>query len=1171
MGSWLCFSSALAPAAPQPYLVKNINRVHAEAPGPASFFLGNLDDVTLFAAADREHGDEPWVSDGTVEGTSRLADLTPGPMSSSPRVAARLGDRLIFAASPDGGNPTDLWSTDGTTPGTLRLAEGLSVGKLAGPESLTPGGALYLAASDDERGSELWATDGTAAGTHLVRDIAPGPTNSSPAGWVAVDGRVLFTATQPDSGRELWVTDGTPVGTRLVRDIDPGPASGFDPFAEPDCGHEFLRIGLIGQLAPLGGQVLFVAADGEHGAELWRSDGTEAGTRLVADLTPGTASTRFLSLLVPGEGRVYFFADAGQGWQLWSSDGTAAGTRPLTAFTGNEALPVCQFPDHFGAVGTAVYFVKGYGTELWVSDGTPEGTRLLPGSPPYVATTLPRATAHGLLFSALDEDHGYELWTTDGTAAGTRRLADLCPGECWSFPDDFSDVGDTVVFHTIDGDIWRTDGTADGTVEIAEASAPTALFPAVGDRSFLLFNRFDGAGGVERWRTDGTAVGTLRLGGPPAPSDGDASPAQLTPVGEDLYFSASDGIRSPLWRTDGTEAGTVQISPPDLLAVGRLAPVGDGAISFLAFREGSDSIEWWRSAGGESEFLVSIGAHYRDLSDFSIVDAGGQLFLLGPSLWKSDGTAAGTVYLRSFVATGSWAARGGELFFAATRPDGALELWKSDGTKVGTAAVCADEECEFSRVDELHVVQGRLVFVADSGSGRRLWSSDGTPDGTRPIGGGAAEVRDPYGLTVVGARLVFFATGAPANAPSLWASDGTAEGTEEIAEVAADDPLGRPPRIAVLPGRVCFLAATDLWCTDGSRAGTVFHAGLVGAERSIEALWPAGDRLALAVRGGLFTFELWLSDLTAAGTVLLADLTSPLAVPLTELAVAGTRVFYPATELATGLELWAVDLPSMTPCAPAADVVGLRSGRFAVRACWRDQHNGRQGVAEAAPLPGLEDAGAFWFFGPDNVELVVKILDGGAINGHFWFFYGALTDVEYWITVTDTSTGGSRTYYNPPGQLCSRGDTEAFLASESVGGPAASHVPRTPRAGLAAPALPLGGTGPCIPDARGLCLAGGRYRVEVDWHDQHNGGDGAGTAIRGTDESGYFWFFNPANVELAVKVLDGTPVNGHVWVFYGALSDVGYTIRVTDTETGAEKLYVNPPGNICGRADTEAF
>ena len=95
--------------------------------------------------------------------------------------------------------------------------------------------------------------------------------------------------------------------------------------------------------------------------------------------------------------------------------------------------------------------------------------------------------------------------------------------------------------------------------------------------------------------------------------------------------------------------------------------------------------------------------------------------------------------------------------------------------------------------------------------------------------------------------------------------------------------------------------------------------------------------------------------------------------------------------------------------------------------------------------------------------------------------------------------------------------------------------------------------------------------MEVDWHDQHNDRDGVGTAIPTSDLSSYFWFFNSTNLELVVKVLDGTTVNGYVWVFYGVLSDVEYTIRVTDTTSGAVRTYINPPGNICGRADTTAF
>ena len=103
-----------------------------------------------------------------------------------------------------------------------------------------------------------------------------------------------------------------------------------------------------------------------------------------------------------------------------------------------------------------------------------------------------------------------------------------------------------------------------------------------------------------------------------------------------------------------------------------------------------------------------------------------------------------------------------------------------------------------------------------------------------------------------------------------------------------------------------------------------------------------------------------------------------------------------------------------------------------------------------------------------------------------------------------------------------------------------------------------------------LSLLGGRFEVAVGFRDPF-GGEGPGRPISLTDDSGAFWFFEPDNLELLVKVLDGRTVNGRFWVFYGALSNVGYTIRVTDTFTGIERRYENPQGRMASRGDTRAF
>ncbi len=102
-----------------------------------------------------------------------------------------------------------------------------------------------------------------------------------------------------------------------------------------------------------------------------------------------------------------------------------------------------------------------------------------------------------------------------------------------------------------------------------------------------------------------------------------------------------------------------------------------------------------------------------------------------------------------------------------------------------------------------------------------------------------------------------------------------------------------------------------------------------------------------------------------------------------------------------------------------------------------------------------------------------------------------------------------------------------------------------------------------------LCLVDGRFQAHVAWRSGSLSGTAEAVAI--TRSSGAFWFFDPTNLELVVKVLDGRSANGKWWVFYGALSNVEYTIKVTDTVTGAVKTYFNPQGQLASFADTGAF
>lgn len=199
-------------------------------------------------------------------------------------------------------------------------------------------------------------------------------------------------------------------------------------------------------------------------------------------------------------------------------------------------------------------------------------------------------------------------------------------------------------------------------------------------------------------------------------------------------------------------------------------------------------------------------------------------------------------------------------------------------------------------------------------------------------------------------------------------------------------------------------------------------------------------------------------------------------------------------------------------------------------------------------MPVSDQSVAFWFFKESNLELLVKVLDGRRINGKFWVFYGALSDVEYTVRVEDLETGEVESYHNPAGNLCGRNDTGAFD-------------------GLRLP--PVKGPASCVGGPEALCLLDGRFRVEVAWKTR-DGVAGTGQARPATRETGYFWFFGEDNVELLVKMLDGRAINGHYWFFAAGLTDVEYRITVTDTTTGAARVYDSAAGEVCGIGDTGA-
>ncbi|HEU4737209.1 MAG TPA: hypothetical protein VFS48_09330, partial [Solirubrobacterales bacterium] len=260
----------------------------------------------------------------------------------------------------------------------------------------------------------------TGIGGNLVADINPGTPSSGPgSAFFELGASALFFATDGQHGSEPWRTDGTAAGTSLVRDIRPGSGSSDDGLV---FGSEFVR---LGELA------LFQAGEGADGVELWASDGTAAGTTLVKDITPSLPDETGVRFARLGADTVLFTVmeyvdDHPVRGQLWKTDGSAAGTTVVADF-GAETV------SQLNVSGSTGYLTVGWPRKLWRTDGTAAGTVPVTDDedefpdPGGISEIAP--AGDGVVLSAYAPGLGeVAVWRSDGTAAGTEVLRVLDPG-----------------------------------------------------------------------------------------------------------------------------------------------------------------------------------------------------------------------------------------------------------------------------------------------------------------------------------------------------------------------------------------------------------------------------------------------------------------------------------------------------------------------------------------------------------------------------------------------------------------------------------------------------------------------------------------------------------------------------------------------------------------------
>ncbi|MFN0188698.1 MAG: T9SS type A sorting domain-containing protein [Bacteroidia bacterium] len=305
--------------------------------------------ILYFRGDNGVHGVELWRSDGTTVGTYMISDLASGPNSSAPGEFAGVDSIVYFTAN----TGSQLWRTNGTAQGTYSLMSFNVIRDLYGFN-----GKLYFSADQNNTGEELWRSNGTVNGTFLLKDLNGVVGASLPCNFYNTNNTLFFTAVTND-GWELWKTDGTNAGTVMVKDVFPGGNNGvMDTYSEKYFSH-------------IGDTLYFAAKDNNSGYQLWRSDGTGAGTVSVSNVPNGILLTSPFSIV---DGNVAFYSFYSDRFWMYSP---SLDSSYITNYPAFYALNL--YPQKYLYFGSNLFYATKdtlYGAEVWVSDGVNSSRRL---------------------------------------------------------------------------------------------------------------------------------------------------------------------------------------------------------------------------------------------------------------------------------------------------------------------------------------------------------------------------------------------------------------------------------------------------------------------------------------------------------------------------------------------------------------------------------------------------------------------------------------------------------------------------------------------------------------------------------------------------------------------------------------------------------------------------
>ncbi len=442
--------------------------------------------------------------------------------------------------------------SDGTKPGTMPLdisANVRQITALGDSVYFVHGDSLYINPVTASPHSSMLANNPLGAVLAKAYLNKPIP---------VLNGDLYFTATTPSTGMELYKYSPSGGEISLVKDIVPGEGSADIDF---------------NTMVKAGSTLFFVASDASGNKQLWKSNGTEAGTVLVKTFDAGSNS--FANFTNVNSKLFFTCSTSVSGNELWKCDGTDAGTVMVADINpGNYG----SNPAFITATGSSVFFMANdgvHGAEFFKSNGTAAGTKLIKdinAAAPVAPVDMKYFTAlnNRLLFSAADDIYGEELWATDGTPGGTALVKDIVPGSASGNPSGLTANGSNIYFFVDSASqgmhqLWKTDGTAAGTAVFMRfdnpAIQPFYMGASAGGYVYFLMNN---SGQHELWRSDGTQGGTVFLAN--LASNADSARVQFTPVGDIVYYVSGNN----LCKTNGAAAGTVVVQnytgPPQLAA-----------------------------------------------------------------------------------------------------------------------------------------------------------------------------------------------------------------------------------------------------------------------------------------------------------------------------------------------------------------------------------------------------------------------------------------------------------------------------------------------------------------------------------------------------------------------------------------------------------------------------